>query len=200
MRKLYIIHGWSYNPELWQAAIVELAKYDIEGVVLKVPGCSDGFGQEYHLQDYIDWASENIPDGAVVLGHSNGGRIVLNYLANNPGRAKSAILLDPCGLYDTELNQKVYDIIIKETSSVNEAKTFRNLMYEDINLDFDSIAEHVEVIWGQDDTLLPLEYGERLAGKLQDCNFTVVPGWTHSGYKNPAEFAKLISEIYNKIA
>lgn len=200
MRKLYIVHGWSYNPELWQAAIDELVKYDIEGVVLKVPGCSDGFGQEYHLQDYIDWASEIIPDDAVVLGHSNGGRIALNYLANNPGRAKSAILLDPCGLYDTELNQKVYDIIIKETSSVNEAKTFRNLMYEDINLDFDSITEHVEVVWGQDDTLLPLEYGERLAGKLQDCSLTVVPGWTHSGYKNPAEFAKLISEIYNKIA
>lgn len=198
MRKLYIAHGWTYNPDLWQAAIDELLKYDIEGVILKVPGCSDGFGQEYHLQDYTDWASENIPDGAVVLGHSNGGRIVLNYLANNPGRVKSAILLDPCGLYDTELNQKVYDIIIKETSSVNEAKTFRNLMYEDIDLDFEQITDNVTVIWGQDDTLLPLEYGERLASKL-NTQPVVVSGWMHSGYKNPAEFAKLISEIYNKI-
>ena len=77
-QKLYIIHGWTYTTAPWTKTIELLKKSDIEVEMLHVPGLTSPSKKVWAIEDYVKWADQNIPDGAVALGHSNGGRILLN--------------------------------------------------------------------------------------------------------------------------
>ena len=78
MAKLYIIHGWTYKPEPWQEVIAELKKKKIDAELLRVPGLGTQSDQVFTMDDYVEWAATQIPKGSIALGHSNGGRILLN--------------------------------------------------------------------------------------------------------------------------
>ena len=88
MADLYIIHGWTYTVEPWKNTLAMLRDNGISVKMLHVPGLTERSDKVYTIDDYVKWANENIPDGAVALGHSNGGRILLNLCADNPEKLK----------------------------------------------------------------------------------------------------------------
>ena len=71
MKKLYIIHGWTYIPEPWEEVIKELKSYKINAVLLRVPGLGTQSDEVYTIDDYAEWAAKEIPKGSIALGHSN---------------------------------------------------------------------------------------------------------------------------------
>ena len=84
MKTLYVIHGWTYTVAPWQNTIKLLKEHDIEIKMLHVPGLTEPSDKVFTISDYAKWADQEIPDGAVALGHSNGGRILLNLCAKKP--------------------------------------------------------------------------------------------------------------------
>ena len=74
MADLYIVHGWTYTVEPWKNTLAMLRDNGISVKMLHVPGLTEKSDKVYTIDDYVKWADENIPDGAVALGHSNGGR------------------------------------------------------------------------------------------------------------------------------
>lgn len=72
--KLYIIHGWTYTVAPWERTVALLEKQGLVVEMLNVPGLTTASKKVWTIDEYKDWADRNIPDGAVALGHSNGGR------------------------------------------------------------------------------------------------------------------------------
>ena len=88
MADLYIVHGWTYTVSPWKRTVELLRDADISVKMLRVPGLTEPSDKEYTIDDYVDWVDDEIPDGAIALGHSNGGRILLNLCAKNPDKLK----------------------------------------------------------------------------------------------------------------
>ena len=85
MVDLYIIHGWTYTVEPWARTLKIMEANGVKVKMLHVPGLTEPSKKVFEIEDYIKWADQNIPDGAIALGHSNGGRILLNLCSNKPG-------------------------------------------------------------------------------------------------------------------
>ena len=82
MIDLYIIHGWTYTVKPWEKTLALLKEAGFNVKMLRVPGLTEKSDKEYTIDDYVAWADSEIPDGAIALGHSNGGRILLNLWIN----------------------------------------------------------------------------------------------------------------------
>ena len=107
MADLYIVHGWTYTVSPWKRTVELLREEGISVKMLHVPGLTEPSDKEYTIDDYVDWADEEIPDGAIALGHSNGGRILLNLCSKNPDKLKYLILLDAAGIYEPTMKKKI---------------------------------------------------------------------------------------------
>ena len=98
---LYIIHGWTYTVEPWAETLAALQKAGLKVKMLHVPGLTEPSRRVWTVADYAQWADAQIPDGAVALGHSNGGRILLNLCAERPEKLQKLILLNSAGIYES---------------------------------------------------------------------------------------------------
>jgi pimeloyl-ACP methyl ester carboxylesterase len=222
---LYIIHGWTYKPEPWEEVIKKLKKYKIEAKLLRVPGLGTKSDDVYSIDDYVEWATKNIPKGSIALGHSNGGRILLNMLSRNGSDYLAGlILLDSAGIYEpsakndimrnmakifaplkrSRLARKVvYKILgVHDYNDApdNMKKTMANMLDSDKKLNLSAITTKTRIIWGSDDQTTPLRLGEKMHERLVNSTLTIKEGWRHSHYlKNVEETAAEIAKQYEEL-
>lgn len=221
MQKLYIIHGWTYKPEPWYEVISHLKDRGIEAELLKVPGLGTKSDKVFTIEDYVKWAKEKIPQGSIALGHSNGGRILLNLLSEDSKYLKGVILLDAAGIYEKSVKRdvsrglsKVFSPLKKiplarkvvhkvlgasdyEQAPDNMKKTLNNMLTSDKTLDISGITTPAQIIWGSDDNITPPRQGKKMHALLINSSLTIKEGWRHSRYLVDAdELAAEISEKY----
>ena len=204
--KLYIIHGWTYKPEPWHDVIVELKTLGVEAELLRVPGLGTKSDKVFTIEDYSKWAREKLPKGSYALGHSNGGRILLNLLASEPDYLKGIILLDAAGVWEKENRRMVLKALSKafsplkkskfirkavhrvigandyENAPENMKKTLDNMINSDKTLDITKVTTPAQIIWGEDDQTTPLRQGKKMHELLSNSELTTKPGWRHSHY------------------
>lgn len=225
MKKLYVIHGWTYTVEPWTHTIQILKEYGIEIVMLHVPGLTSPSDKVWNIQQYVKWADQNIPDGAIALGHSNGGRILLNLLSSKPGKLKHVILLDAAGIYEESKKRdtarkvskalsplknikplrKVYHKLLGasdyDRAPENMKKTLANMLDSDKTLDFANITTPVTILWGKQDTVTPPRQAEKMHERLKNSKLYYYENWTHAPYIcDPEGLAKAIYGVMrNKV-
>lgn len=224
MKKLYIIHGWTYKPEPWLEVIEHLKTHNIDAELLRVPGLGTKSDKVFTIADYVKWAKKQLPEGAIALGHSNGGRILLNLLQDEPNYLKGIILLDSAGIYEEskkrdisrklskvfaplkkiqlarKLVHKVLGASDYEQAPENMKKTLDNMLTSDKILDIAKVTTRAQIIWGSDDQITPLRQGKKMHALLKNSELDVKDGWRHSYYLvDTAELAKVIAEKYNKL-
>lgn len=222
--KLYIIHGWTYKPEPWHEVIGELKKLGVDAELLRVPGLGTKSEKVFAIEDYVKWAREKLPKGSYVLGHSNGGRILLNLLEDDPQYLKGIILLDSAGIWEKENRRLVLKALSKafaplkkskfirkavhrvigandyENAPENMKKTLDNMINSDKALDITKVTTRAEIIWGEDDPITPLRQGKKMHGLLPNSNLTTKPGWRHSHYLvSTSELAAEIADKFQKL-
>lgn len=223
--KLYIIHGWTYRPEPWHEVIKDLKELGIEAELLRVPGLGTKSDKVFTLDDYEKWAREKLPKGSIALGHSNGGRILLKLLSNDPNYLKGVILLDAAGIWEdsnrriimkklaktfaplkkSELARKLVHRVIGandyENAPENMKVTLDNMINSDKELDLTKVTTPAQIIWGDADTTTPLRQGEKMHELLKNSELTVKSGWRHSHYLvSTKELAEEIADKYNKLS
>lgn len=222
---LYIIHGWTYKPEPWLEVIESLKRHHINAELLRVPGLGEKSDQVYTIEDYRDWAKASIPRGAIALGHSNGGRILLNLLRDEGSSYLSGlILLDSAGIYEPSrkrdlsrrlsklfapvkkvpLARKVVHKVLGasdyDAAPENMKKTLTNMLDSDKSLDISDITTNTQIIWGSDDQITPLRQGQKLHAALKNSSLHVKEGWRHSHYLvNIDELANEIANAYQTL-
>ncbi len=215
--KLYIIHGWTYTTAPWTRTISLLEKAGVKVEMLNVPGLTTASKKVWTIEDYAKWADRNIPTGAIALGHSNGGRILLNLCASKPEKLKQLILLDAAGVYEPSAKRDHARSLSKKlaflkkipgltrvwhkiTGSTDYARapenmkaTLSNMLDSDKNLKIEQVTTPTSIIWGAADTVTPPRQAEVMHEKLPQSTLEIHPNWTHAPYlSHPDELARAI--------
>ena len=192
--------------------------------MVHVPGLTDPSKKEYTIEDYVRWADKEIPDGAIALGHSNGGRILLNLCAGNPEKLKYLILLDAAGIYEPTAKKrfiekmakigkplKKVEIIDKAfhkiTGSTDYSKapenmkvTLANMLASDKDLDFSKVTTPTFIMWGKKDTTTPPRQGTMMYEKLPNAELKFYANWTHAPYiADPEGLARALGNLLERI-
>lgn len=223
-KTLYIIHGWTYTVEPWAKTLALLKEKGITVKMLNVPGLTANSKKVWTIEEYAKWADRNIPDGAIALGHSNGGRILLNLLSEKPEKLKHVILLDSAGIYEeskkrdvsrkvsktfaplkrVKLFRKVYHKLVGasdyDRAPENMKKTLTNMLVSDKKLDFSKITTPAAILWGKEDTVTPPHQAEKMHELLKNSSLSFYENWTHAPYiSDPAGLARAIGKVLKEI-
>ncbi len=221
--KLYIIHGWTYTTAPWIKTLDLLKKKGYSVEMLNVPGLTAASKKVWTIEDYTKWADRNIPTGSVALGHSNGGRILLNLCSEKPEKLKQLILLDAAGVYEAskkrDLARKVskYLGFLKKIPGVakvwhkltgatdyarapeNMKKTLSNMLDSDKRLDLTKVTVPTSILWGAEDTVTPPRQAEVMHAQIPNSTLEIFPGWTHAPYiSHPSELASAIAKVIQR--
>jgi pimeloyl-ACP methyl ester carboxylesterase len=221
---LYIVHGWSYTIEPWRTTLGLLRETGLKVKVLKVPGLTEPSDKVYTIDDYVEWVDKEIPEGAIALGHSNGGRILLNLCAKKPDKLKYLILLDSAGIYEPSAKKKIVASLAKigkplkkipaldkvfhkitgttdySRAPENMKITLSNMLESDKNLKFDTITTKTYILWGKKDTVTPPRQATKIYEGLPNAELKFYARWTHAPYiSNPEELAKALITLVERM-
>lgn len=224
MVDLYIIHGWTYTVKPWDETLALLKKAGINVKMLHVPGLTEKSDKEYSIEDYVEWADSEIPDGAIALGHSNGGRILLNLCAKNPEKLKYLILLDSAGIYENTLKKKVVRCVAKigkplkrlpvvdkifhrvtgstdySNAPDNMKATLANVLDSDRYLDITKVETPTLILWGKKDTVTPPKHATMIYERLPKAELKFYPEWTHAPYiADPEGLARALITFLRRV-
>lgn len=224
-KTLYIIHGWTYSIEPWTAVVSLLRTKGIEVKQLRVPGLTAESDAVWTIDGYVEWLHEELAGvkNPIILGHSNGGRISLNYLKKYPGSFSKLILLSAAGINvsneKVSLKRKLFRIAAKvakplkyipivrkvayrliggsdyDRAPAHMKKTLHNMLESDKSLDLSDIETPVSVLWGVNDAVTPVAQGRKMAKLLPHATLHEYEGWAHAPYiTHPNELAAAIIE------
>lgn len=222
-KTLYIIHGWTYSIEPWTSVVSILRTKGIEVKQLRVPGLTAESDAVWTIEGYVEWLHSELHStkNPIVLGHSNGGRISLNYLKKYPGSFKKLILLNAAGINVSNekisMKRKLFRIAAKiakplkyipivrkvvyrliggsdyDRAPAHMKKTLHNMLESDKLLDLSDMQTPVSILWGVNDPITPLVQGKKMAALLPRARMHEYEGWAHAPYiTHPNELAAAI--------
>lgn len=225
-KKIFVIHGWTYSLEKWQPIQSLLASKGIELVLLKVPGLTEPSARVWDMDGYVAWLHEKIKthEYPVVIGHSNGGRIALNYLTKYPGTFSELILIDSAGVPHQQplarlklgvlralsklgkpiakiptLKRIVYRVIGAQDyhqAPSNMKKTMQNMLKANTTIAFDKIDVPTTLIWGMADQQTPIGDANFLAKTIPGAKLHIIQNARHAPmFTHPGAVAAIIEEV-----
>jgi len=223
MKKIYILHGWTYTLNAWDACLAELRAHGLEPVMLQVPGLTTESQKAWTLDEYVAWLDDTLPrdESPIVVGHSNGGRIALALAARKPDRISRLILIASAGVVHNELpiriKRAVFGVVAKAGSGFKHIpfvrkvfyrligakdygnaaphmrETMKNLISVDLVPEFSKITVPTLLLWGTKDTATPLSDGRLINQAISGSKLVVFDGVGHSPHQ--AEPQKVGNEI-----
>lgn len=221
---LYIVHGWTYTVEPWAKTLEILKDNDVRVKMLKVPGLTETSDKVFTIKDYMDWVDKEIPDGAVALGHSNGGRILLNLCAKKPDKLKYLILLDSAGIYEKSRKKQLVERLakigrpLKKVPLINKAfhkftgttdysrapenmkQTLVNMLESDKDLKFENVTTKTYILWGKKDTTTPPRQATKMYEGLPNAELKFYANWTHAPYiADPEGLARALTGLVKRM-
>lgn len=228
-KPLYIIHGWTYSIEPWTATVSILRSKGYDVKQLRVPGLTSESSEVWDIDGYVSWLRDELEnvDRPIVLGHSNGGRISLNYLKKYPNSFEKLILLSAAGINVSNerisLKRRIFRIAAKvlkplkyiplvrkvvyrviggsdyDRAPANMKKTLHNMLESDKNLDLHGIETQTAILWGKSDQVTTIAQGRKMAHDLPNASIREFEGWAHAPYiTHPNELAAAIIEELEK--
>lgn len=209
MSKILILHGWAYSTEQWQPFVTVLKNNGFNVEMLKIPGLTEKLDSVWNIDNYVGWLNKKIGDKkAVLIGHSNGGRILLAFAAKHPEKIKHLVLIDSAGIYHDELPIRLKRFIFQSLAGagkkVTKSDTLRKLLYKLarerdyekappflkqtmvnlINFDVTKLLNKIKVptliIWGGQDTTTPLSDGKLMHQLIKGSKLHIIKSAKHS--------------------
>lgn len=224
LKKIVILHGWTYSLDKWSKFINLLKENGFEVELAKIPGLTQESNEFWNLDKYTAWLNkllDKYKDKIILLGHSNGGRIAINYAVKYPNKLEKLILIDSAGIFHNELPIKFKRIIFKNISKVgkrltksdilrkilykfaregdyekaseNMKKTITDLINTDLKPILGKITVPTLIIWGENDRVTPISDAYLMNKNIIQSKLRVVKDARHSPFfTHPKEVIKLI--------
>jgi pimeloyl-ACP methyl ester carboxylesterase len=224
--KTIILHGWTYSLERWQKFLELLEKKEIEPIMLNLPGLTSKNDQVWDMEDYVNWLKEIVDkekNKVVLIGHSTGGRIAINFVIKYPEKVEKLILIDSAGIYHNELplalkrvifktlakfgkilrgSSILRDILYKLTgesdykdASPNMKRTMLNLINSDKALKLEKVRTPTLIFWGKEDKITPLSDGKLIHSIIKNSRLEIIENARHAPqFTNPKQIAEIIYE------
>ena len=228
-KDIYIVHGWTYSIEPWNSVVSILRSKGVTVHQLRVPGLTHPSDAVWDIDGYVEWLRGEL-EGAekpIVLGHSNGGRISLNFLKKYPDSLEKLILLNSAGInvsnQKISLKRRIFKLLAKiakplryipivrkvvyriiggsdyDQAPANMKKTLNNMLVSDAGLDISDIDAPTTILWGQKDQITPLAQGRKMVDTLPRAKLREFEDWAHAPYiTHPVELATVILEELNQ--
>ncbi len=208
--RVIILHGWAYQTDKWQPLLKALKAKNIQPELPNIPVLTEKTDKAWTMDDYMKWLKNLIgTDRVILIGHSNGGRISLNFASRYPDRIKQLILIDSAGIPRTELKSRVkraiFWVLAKIGKPLARFGLLRRLLYKlarandyleadpsarttmtamiksDYALDLAAVTVPTTIIWGADDSMTPLKDAYTLSKRLKNAaQPIVISGGRHS--------------------
>lgn len=211
MKKIFILHGWTYSTDKWSPFIDLLKKNGFEPHILNIPGLTEKIDKIWRLEDYVDWLSKILnkeKSKIILIGHSNGGRIALNFAVKYPDKLGHLILIDSAGIYHDELFIKIKRLVFGNIARIGKklstSERLRNLLYKivgendykiaspimkqtminlinsDKSLDLDKVDVPTLIIWGEKDKTTPPSDGKLMNKLIKNSTLHIIDNAKHS--------------------
>ncbi|MDP3918109.1 MAG: alpha/beta hydrolase [Candidatus Woesebacteria bacterium] len=227
MKKLFILHGWSYDTDKWSDLLIALKKYDFESSVITIPGLTEKLENVWDINDYAEWLDKKLKaeKDITLIGHSNGGRIALYFILKYPNKVKKLFLIDSAGIHNNDLRIRIKRILFKLITTIgkkftnsnslknllykfarendyNKAsgvmkKTMQNLINYDLTNKLHKIEVDTNIIWGEMDKITPLSDGILMNKSIKNSKLHIINNAKHSPQFTDPE--KVSNIIYENI-
>ena len=208
--KLFILHGWTYEPgTTWAPLLTILKERGLDHEFLAIPGLSDGTDPVWNIDDYVAWLKEKTAgyEKIILWGHSNGGRISMAFAVQHPEKITRLILEDSAGIPPSGLRKvkrSIFRAVAKIGGVITQSDTLRTLLYKlirendyrratpnmretmanlvafDVRTILSKIVAPTLIIWGADDRTTPLSAGETLHRGIRGSRMTIIDDARHS--------------------
>lgn len=129
MKKIYILHGWTYNKTKWlplKASLEKKLKIQVE--LLDIPGLTGKIDKPWSIEDYVQWMydkTKNSKGKVVLIGGSNGGRICLNFTLKYQDRVSHLFLIDSAGIYRDDILYVLKNFVFKIIAKIGKLFTHK---------------------------------------------------------------------------
>lgn len=211
---LILIHGLCASRRWWRKNLQVLARhfrvYTLDLIGFGNSRAAQGFVLNAAAQAIHDWMIEQGIARARVIGHSMGGRIAAELAADFPHCVEQLILVDaPLFPFNHSLLRQGWGmlyslrytpldllrVVIADTLQVGLWPTLKiglEIMGSDLTHKLAQLQIPTLIIWGDQDTIVPLRLGEALADALAPQQFVTMPGVGHTPmWERPEEFNQL---------
>ena len=216
-KTIVLFHGWGANKEAFTPIINKLSAY-MRVVALDFPG----FGKSEEPKEVWDvnayalfmkkFIKEADCEGAIWLGHSFGGRVIIKLFEKMEAKPSKIVLVDSAGIkpkrgldyyfkvYTYKLGKKVlklpvlnktglYEKLVKNAGSSdykvlseNMRATMSKVVNEDLRGYLPDISVPTLLVWGDKDTATPLSDAKLMDKLLPDSGIVVLEGAGHFSY------------------
>ena len=222
---IYLLHGWAYQLEAWGPVKAGLESLGWQVELLQVPGLTGpGLDRPWLIDDYVRWLEQKLPAGPLILvGHSNGGRICLNYCQKKTKKTvQKLVLIASAGVPPRRwrrwrnrlvsflarwlrglkavpgLSRLVYRFLGSGDYARADPmmkQTLVNLLRSDYHLDVSRVTTPTGLIWGTADQITPPWQASRLQQRLPHRLATnLVTGGGHNLHRShPQQLVDLIN-------
>lgn len=211
-----LLHGWLANLETMKPLANFLSqKFKVYNIDIIGFGKSELPDEPMNTNDYGDFLKELLEklkiENPILIGHSNGGRMIINAVGRGLVKPKKIVLIDSAGIkpkrgisyYTKVYTFKLCKNILKLLPSQNEwrekflqkfgsedyknspevlRKTMSNIVNEDQKKYLPQIKVPTLLIWGEKDTATPVEDAKIMEKLIPDAGLVLYKNTGHYSY------------------
>ena len=207
--KVCFLHGWGTSGKDFNKI-----ESHFDSITIDIPGFgkSKPFTQSFSPKSYAEYLIKLIPDSVdIIVGHSFGGRIAA-HLSQMQNYKKIVIIASPL-IRKNKHNKrfsvfKLYKLMNKFNIISNQRldelknkygsedyrkanKVLKDTLVMAVNDDLTeilpNISTRVELIYGQDDLVVPVNVGVESSSIIPDSELTIIPNEGHNMLRSSAE-------------
>lgn len=222
------LHGWRSDSRVWFETMNAMSKAGYNCIALDLPGFGKSqlptkiFDTDTYSQIVVDFLKKLGIEEATCVGHSYGGRILIDISVTNKLKLKRIVLVDASGVAINEgainvkkiiakivkpvfqlsfmknLREKIYkqmgaeDYIVSQESPFFK-ETYLNILKDTYNEDLPLITTQTYLIWGENDNDTPVEMGAAMEESIPKSRLEFIMNAGHYPFlDNPEDFQKVL--------
>lgn len=216
-KPLILLHGWLASSETMKPLQQHLSRnFKVYNVDIIGFGKSELPDKPMNTNDFGDFLAKFIEqlniENPILIGHSHGGRTVINYAGRKLGKINKIVLIDSTGIkpkrsinyyikiYTYKIVKKILKLFPKNLERIRKKvlnkfgsadykaspEILRKTMNIIINEDQKEIMKNINVptlmIWGDKDTATPLNDAKQMEKLIPNSGIAVLEGTGHFSY------------------
>ena len=216
-KQLILLHGWLASSETMKPLQQHLSRnFKVYNVDIIGFGKSELPDKPMNTNDFGDFLAKFIEqlniENPILIGHSHGGRTVINYAGRKLGKINKIVLIDSAGIkpkrsinyyikiYTYKIVKKILKLFPKNLERIRKKvlnkfgsadykaspEILRKTMNIIINENQKEIMKNINVptlmIWGDKDTATPLNDAKQMEKLIPNSGIAVLEGTGHFSY------------------
>lgn len=216
-KPLILLHGWLASSETMKPLQQHLSRnFKVYNVDIIGFGKSELPDKPMNTNDFGDFLAKFIEqlniENPILIGHSHGGRTVINYAGRKLGKINKIVLIDSAGIkpkrsinyyikiYTYKIVKKILKLFPKNLERIRKKvlnkfgsadykaspEILRKTMNIIINENQKEIMKNINVptlmIWGNKDTATPLNDAKQMEKLIPNSGIAVLEGTGHFSY------------------